>query len=252
MIEKKIIYIWVAFFTLQNTFAQYVAPSMRKLSIGAAYSYNIPSADMSNRFGDFNGTLLGVYYKSKSQWTMGVSGTFYFGSQLKEDNLLYNLSNSSGTINSTNGNPAKYALSMHGYSVQANLGKMFRLFNRFPNSGLLVELSGGYISHWINFSIPQNDIPPLDDAHIKGYDRLSGGLAMTEFIGFMHYSASRFLNFKTGLSFTQANVQNFRQFNYDTQSMELGVLQDRISSFVFCWFIPIDISQNKDNEFLFR
>lgn len=224
----------------------------RKLDIIASYGYSVPSLDMAQRFGAFHSISSGILYKNKSNFTYAFRGTYHFGYEIRENGLIDNLLNSGEAINSTTGMPAKFSLSMRGFALSGSVGKMFRLFPGLPNSGIYIEGSGGFLSHWINFNIPQHDIPALDDNHIQGYDRLSYGWMGSEFIGIMHHSYSRFLNFQAGIRFTQSNVRNVREFNYDKMAYEKGILQDRYYTLEFSWFIPVDVNPGKNSEYQFR
>jgi hypothetical protein len=91
----------------------------------------------------------------------------------------------------------------------------------------------------------------LSNEYQKGYDRMHGGFALNQFVGYHFQSESRLVNFFIGVDFTQAFTKNFREFNYDTQQFDLGSKQDNIVALRFGWMIPIYLS-NKNDEFIFK
>ena len=70
------------------------------------------------------------------------------------------------------------------------------------NSGILLMGGAGILQHKIRYEIPDNNAPQLSSEHKKGYDRLSNGPSISQFIGYVHFGNNRTINFHIGAEFT--------------------------------------------------
>ena len=61
-----------------------------------------------------------------------------------------------------------------------------------------------------------NTAPQLLDDYKKGYDRLAGGLGISEFIGYTYLSNSKLINFYLGFEINQSWSKPKRDVNFDT------------------------------------
>lgn len=220
--------------------------------INIGYNYHIPSADLINRFGNFNSIFIGASLKTRSQWLMSVEANYMFGSEIKEVNILNNVSNSSGVINDISGNPGKYSVGMRAYGFYARFGRVFPLSRYNKNSGILTMAGLGYMFHWINFNVPQDNINQLGPDYLKGYDRLTAGYAYNVFAGYMFHSQNRLTNFYAGVDFTNAFTQSVRGYNFDEAKKDDANRLDQIFSLRFGWLIPIYLNTKDENEFEFK
>ena len=81
--------------------------------------------------------------------------------------------------------------------------------------------------------------PQLMGEYKKGYDRLSNGLALGEFIGYVHLGKNHFINFFAGFEIIEAFTKNRRSFNIDTIEKDDTKRLDILSGFKFGWIIPL-------------
>ncbi len=222
------------------------------IDINIGYNYQMPSGNLGNRFGNFNTIYAGGSLKTKHNWFYAAEVNYMFGPNIKEINILNNVSNSSGVINDAGGGPGKYSVGMRGYGFYGRFGKLFPLSSYNKNCGILVMLGGGYLMHWVNFNIPQGNIPQLSDDYQKGYDRLTAGIATNLFMGYMVHSQNRLLNFYAGLDFTNAFTKSVRGYNYDEMKADNEDRLDQIYSLRFGWLIPIYLNSKDDDEFDYK
>ena len=109
-----------------------------------------------------------------------------------------------------------------------------------PNSGIIIKAGVGYIQHWIRIRINEDKtIPSFEGDYAKGYDRLSSGLAISEFIGYLYMGNTRVLNFFVGFEFMQSWTTNRREVNFDTGMKDDGNRFDALNGFKIGWIIPI-------------
>jgi hypothetical protein len=173
--------------------------------------------------------------------------------KLKHLDFLYNLTNTSGVVMNSGGVAASYNVGMRGFSAFGKAGYLIPFTTRNPNSGLMILAGAGVYYHKINISTPQNDVPTLTDDLKKGYDRLSMGPALTQFIGYSYHSHNRYYNFFIGFDFMEAFTQSVRGYNYDTMRPDTEKRTDITVGGRIGWMIPIYLrTKNKDNEYEFR
>ncbi len=207
----------------------------------ASYSFQAPGGDMADRFGLNSSVGAGFQWKTPGNWMFGTEFNFIFGGDVKNaDSLLTNLTTQTGHIIDQTGNFTEFSLFERGYSITAKFSKLFPVFSPNPNSGIFISGSAGYLQHKIRIEVFNNTAPQLRDDYKKGYDRLTGGFVVNEFIGYMYLSENRLLNFYAGFEFTQAWTKPFRDINFDTMKKdEITNRFDMLNGFKIGWIIPV-------------
>ena len=216
------------------------------------YNYHVPSGNYANTFGNYSGVGFGGMLKTKKNWTFSGEGNFLFGNEIRATGILDQLVSSGGFISSTSGNPGNYMVNMRGFSFYLQGGRVFAWNKKNMNSGILLKGGIGFIQHKIGFNLKENNMPQLDENYAKGYDRLSNGFSVNQFIGYNHQSINRLINFYIGLEFMMAQTVNRRGFNYDEMKFDMGNKLDQSVSVRFGWMIPIYLNTKEENEFQFR
>jgi hypothetical protein len=241
-------------FVYSMAFSQKKGDDFSNKIINFQFIYNgqFPNGDWEKMYGVSHGLGFGLNYKSQTNWLFSVESSFMLSGNLKKTANLINLTNSNNyTFNANNGTPATVDLSMRGFTAFGRIGKIIPVSRLNKNHGFLVQLGAGYLMHYLNFNIPQNTVAQLNEINQRGYDRLHGGLAINQFVGYYFHSESRLLNFYIGIDFAQAFTKNLREYNYDTHQYDLNEKQDNYSAFRFGWMIPIYLS-SKNEEFNFK
>lgn len=216
------------------------------------YTYEFPGGDLAQRFGTIHNIGFGGLLKTKTNWLVGLDASYQFGSDVKED-ILYNLTNSNyQTISNNAGYPATISMGERGINFFLKGGKVFAISKENRNSGIVVMAGGGYLSHKVNISVSQNNVPSLTDDLKKGYDRLTMGWAVTEFIGYYFQSESRLVNFYIGVDMMQAFTQSVRGYNYDQMAYDKARRTDLFLGPRIGWMIPIYMTTKDQDEFFYR
>lgn len=185
--------------------------------VSISYASQWPALDMDERFGRNNNIGIGFHIKSKKNWYYGIQGTFLFGNKVKEPGLLSNLAIDEGFVLDNQGQLSKIAVQQRGFSVTLEGGKIFDIIGPNRNSGLLVMGGVGLLQHKIRLEHQENEITQLDGDYIKGYDRLSNGLMVHQFVGYFHMSNNRLINFFIGAEAWQGFTKSRRDLNFDTK-----------------------------------
>lgn len=239
-ISKTVLVAFTWLLCLKHVSAQFnVRDSSRSfVMIGGTFAFQLPGGDLADRFGN-NFNIGGTFQlKTRTNWIFGVDGSFIFSDQVKENQILKNISTSQGFIINDNGYYADVFLYERGFMFNVKAGKIFPLIGPNPNSGLITTLGVGILQHKILIEDKGNRSPQLSDAYKKGYDRLTNGLSLTEYLGYINFSNHRLINFTAGLEFTQAFTQNRRDFNFDTMTRDDKSRIDLLFGVRVAWIVP--------------
>jgi len=205
---------------------------------GLSYTLQIPGGNLKNRFGLNSNAGLDFMYKTKHNLLIGIDGHFIFGGNLKEDSILKPISTADGNIIASDGSYADVRLYERGFSFAAKFGKLFPVFGPNKNCGIIFLAGAGFLQHKIRIEVTGNNVPQLNSDMKKGYDRLTNGFAINEFVGYFYLGNRRLINFFGGFDFMQAWTKNRRAINFDTMMHDGTNRLDVLSGIRFGWVIP--------------
>jgi len=206
--------------------------------IGGSFAYQVPGGDLALRFGN-NYSVGGTFqWKTRKNWIFGVEGNFNFGDDVKETSVLDSMRTSQGYIIGEDGFYADIIMYERGFMFSAKAGKIFPLIGPNPNSGIIITLGVGLLEHKIRIEDQASSAPQLGEEYRKGYDRLTNGLSLTEFIGYINFGNKRLVNFMAGFEFTQAFTKNRRSYNFDTMMHDDQTRLDLLFGIRITWIIP--------------
>jgi hypothetical protein len=213
--------------------------SLRISMIYPTYGISMPGGDMKDRFGYSHMIGAGFLVKSESNWCFAVEGNFIFRDGVKNPgSILKGIATSDGFIIDQSGVFANVMLMERGFTAWAKAGKLFPVLGPNPNSGIMVLLGGGMLMHKIRIQDPNNSAPQVQGDYKKGYDHMSSGPALSEYIGFHHLSNSRKLNFYAGIEFTQAFTKSRRAYDYAAMKSLNENYFDMLNSIKIGWYLP--------------
>ncbi len=209
----------------------------------------IPGADLADRFGIGYQFGVGVDYRFKKNWFIGGEGGFVFGTNVKEkDHLQEALSAEIYTVNS-DGALEEVNLNLRGALVQFNAGKSFFFRPDKPGNGVLIKMGAGYFHHKILIDVDKRLVPQLSGAYAKGYDRLSSGLVLSQYIGLIRLDRGKFVNLSFGFELSEALTANRRAFDFGTQQKISGGRIDLMYGFKLSWMIPVFIGESSQSQY---
>lgn len=255
VMKKSILLVFIVLGSLQADAQKkiWVGKSSKIFNFQFHYTHITPGGDFASRFNEFNAMGAGFLFKNTHNMLFGAEGGYHFGNNLKPSNLLNNLTNSVGAINTNSGTPALVSLGMRGFSVLGKLGYLIPVSSKNRNTGIKIMLGGGLVMHKININITQNNVPSLTEERVAGYDRYSSGWAFSQFVGYQHHSVNRYTNFYVGAEMMQAYTYNRRKFNYDEMQYDLKMHNDFYYGVRFAWMIPVYLrTKAGSDEFIFE
>ncbi len=204
-----------------------------------SYSAQKPSGDMAHRFGWNSNPGIKIQLKSKSNWLVSLEGSYIYGTIINENYFLKNITTQEGYIIGSDGQYADIRLSERGFTTSASLGKVFPWLSPNLNSGFIFTAGLGFIQHYIDIRDVNGTVPSLRGEYLKGYDRLTNGIFINQFIGYIYISQNRFINFYAGVEFLQGLTKNQRMQNFDTMTPEAVTRNDYLNGFRIGWILPI-------------
>lgn len=179
--------------------------------LNLGFGLHLPGGDLADRFGRDGSFSGGVTFATRQNWLFGLEGQYFFGNQVKEDPLV-NLRTPDGDIIGNNQLTADVALHERGYYIGGLAGRLFTFGAK--RSGIRLTLGAGMLRHKIRLQDDSQNAGQLFGDYAKGYDRLTGGLALNQFIGWQHLAANRRANWFIGLEFNQGFTNTLRDWDF--------------------------------------
>lgn len=203
-----------------------------------SYAIQLPGGDLADRFGLNSAIGLSGDFKTKKNISFGLNGSFIFGNKLNED-VLASVRNSFGDIIDNDGAVAKVLMLERGFTINASAGWLWPVVGPNPNSGILFKAGTGFLQHKVRIEANRSFVPQIQGEYVKGYDRLTNGFLLTEFIGYQYLSNKRLINFFAGIELMQGFTKNRRDYNYDMMGPDNSSRIDLLYGIRAGWILPI-------------
>ena len=228
----------------QQRKSKYALNKGNALMFKLSYAGHSPGGDLADRFGNnFSFGAGAGLITGKGNWIFGGDFVYLFGGEVKED-VLATLRTPEGAIIGNDRGYADVGLRERGFYLGAHVGKLIGIGLPNPRSGIRITLGAGLLQHKIRIQDdPLSGVPQLDNNYKKGYDRLSNGLAFTEFIGYQVMSMDKRVNFYIGFEFTQGFTMSRRDFDFDTRAKDETERTDLLYGIRVGWIIPLYFGQ---------
>jgi len=196
---------------------------------------HLPAGDLADRFG-LNGSLGGgAEFITSKNWVFGFEGGFLFGSKVKEDPLSI-LRTPSGDIIGNDRNIATTRVQERGMYVGATMGKLVTFSDK--RAGLRLTFGGGWMQHSIRVLDDTRTVVQIRGDYKKGYDRLCGGPALQQFIGWQKVGYGRDMSWLIGFEFNQAFTQTRRDWDFSEMRKLEGKRLDLRFGVRVAWTLP--------------
>lgn len=208
------------------------------VAFGLGLGFNMPMADLKERYGVNLNFSLGGDYVTQSNWIINSEFIFLFGENVKENVLApYRTPTSDGYILGDDQQIADISLAERGLYLGAGIGKLIPIKNS-SRSGIKLLLNGGILQHNIKFVDARNSVAQVRAGRYVGYDRLTRGFSLKETIAYKHLSNDKRLNFEFALDFIQGFTSEVRAYNFDTGLPTLSSRFDMLLGARIVWNLP--------------
>lgn len=213
------------------------------------YNIQSPAGDLADRFGWNSAIGVGARYKFESGWIFGTQYNWMFGNRVKEVNMFDSILGPTDEIIDKDGLYSVVRLNQRGHVLTANGGKLFPLGKRNRNQGIYLEVGAGFMLHRIDIFASTLNVPQITGDYEKGYDRLTGGFALSQFIGYQYLDPKKRVNFQAGFNFQQAFTKSMRTVDYDTRVYNDTKRLDLVRGFRIGIIIPVYTKKLQEEEF---
>lgn len=213
------------------------------------YGFHTPGADLKERFNTFSALGLGVDYKFKSNFSIGVNYEWMFANNIKNTSPFSSITSTSGQVIDQNGDFSQIRLNMKGHLATLNLGYLINLPSDEPNSGLLIQVGGGFLQHRIDIVSSQVTIPQVNGDYEFGYDKMTYGFATTQYIGYQYLVEKNRYHFRLGVAFNQGFTEGRRTWDFNTNSSGLDKRFDTTVALKASLIVPVYTKSAKEEKF---
>ena len=197
------------------------AQNSQKFNFIFTYGVDVPGGDLADRFGVNYNPAIDLDWVIDDSWFLGIHGHFLLGPFVKED-VIRNIRTSDGLLIGQQQNQSIVTLKQRGFNIGIHGGKFINLSKGKNKHGIRLRLGTGILSHHIIFNDESATLNQLLGDYANGYDRLSRGIAVEEFVGYQFINETGKINLFAGFSFVQGFTTNLRPVNFDT-----GIRDDR-------------------------
>lgn len=249
MMRFLLFFVFLIHFPL-NTQAQYEGRNDgMALLVHFNYAYEFPGGDLAQLFGR-NARVGGglEMITAKNDLIFGFDGGLMFGNTIKDD-VLATLRTPEGEIIGNNKVYADIIMKQRGWQASAHIGKIFSLSKvEDQRAGIRATIGMGLLQHKVRIQDDfQSEVPQIEGEYRKGYDRLTNGLMIQEFIGYQFLGANRLINFYAGIELTQAFTQNRRDWDFGLRRKLDEPRTDLLYGFRIGWTLPFYIKEDPEN-----
>jgi len=225
--------------------------------INGNVGYDLPGGDMAKRFGSSYRLGPALFYKTASNWIIGVKCDFILGNIIKQDSLMINIRDKYSAPSThlyefinKNGDRVGVPVYERGYAIGIEGGKIISTNKFRPDNGIELLGTVGFMQHRIDIFNEDKSVWQIQGSYLKGYDRLTNGLFAEAYAGYIYFARNRLLNFNIGLDALFGFTKGRRDYLYDVMRPDNKNRLDMLFGIRGGWFIPI--FKRKSEELLFQ
>jgi hypothetical protein len=219
-------------------------------------SLDLPGADMAKRFSTSFRLGPALLYKTSSNWLFGAKFDFIMGKNVNEDSLMINIRDKYQTYSknlyefiNNDGQRIGVPVYERGYAVGLSAGRIFSFSESHPDNGLMVLTSVGFMQHRINIYDKDKSVMSLRGRYLRGYDRLTNGTFVEQYVGYAYFSSNKLINFTIGADILAGFTQGRRDYLYDVMRPDNAKRLDLLYGLRAGWFIPMFKRKSEDMIF---
>lgn len=203
-----------------------------------SYGFQVPFGDLADRFGPNNNLAAAFYFKMSHNFLIGAEADYLFGGVVREDTILKYLYTASGGLVGIDGLYETVFLFERGTAFWGKFGKIIPVGKTNPNSGITLLAGAGFLQHRIKLTSPNKSLPNILNDYAKGYDRLTNGFALSQYVGYTHLDKRKLVNFSIGLEVMEGFTKNRRDWNFDQMVKDDSKRLDILAGLKLSWILP--------------
>ena len=225
------------------------------------FYYHFSGADLRKEFGNNLSIGTDICLKTKSNWSIDFGFKYYFNGSVDSllvDNTIKHItaqmSDGRRIFISQSGKASNgIQVDFRGLSFHLQGGKVFPVSKKFRNSGIWLRMGMGVMQHYLYIKNPEDEdfVPALSPEYRKGYDRLTLGFSLNQFIGYMHLTKKNLLCFYGGVEFAEIFAKRQREYDFNLMQKDNSKLFESLIGIKIGWIIPL-YKHNPYAEFEYR
>lgn len=248
--QKTILLLWTTILVISVSFSNLSGQDERK-NIGNLVAFHFqfggstPVGDLSDRFGTTLSIGTGIdYITEKNNLIFGLKGDYQFGNTVKE-NVLGGIVADGYLFGVNQSDALDFQFKQRGFYFGGHIGKIFAISETNKRSGIRVTLGAGLFQHKIRLQQDAtNYVPQLGGEYAKGYDRLTNGLALRQFVGYQLLGKDKLTNLMIGLEFIQGFTKNRRSYDFSEMRQNTDSRFDGLIGLKIGWTLPIYVGKS--------
>jgi hypothetical protein len=214
------------------------APQMQRLAVSnieVSGGFGLPLGAFAERVALVYPVGGGFFRQSAKGWQFGGNAHFLFGEEIKEPGFASNLL----PLIAGDGSFPGIGATFQGIMAGGFVGKVLPIGKPNGNSGFALRFGGGYLSSWYALRASGGLVPQLAAPYDKGYDRMSTGFYLSQWIGYQLMSNNQSINFYIGIEAVQGLQEHRRGYQYDIGILPSGLRSDLWLGLKAGWFFPL-------------
>ena len=226
------------------------------------FSYHFSMADLRKEFGNNLSIGTDICLKTKRNWTIDFGFKYYFNGKVEPavldstfKHITAKLPDGSGIFIDRSGKASSEVMvDFRGLSFHLEGGKVIPVSQKFRNSGIWVKLGMGVMQHYLHIKNPQQPeerVPAIEPEYRKGYDRLTLGFSLNQFIGYIHLTKKNLFCFYGGVEFSEIFARRQREYDFNLMRKDDSKLFESLTGIKIGWIIPL-YKHNPYAEFEYR
>ena len=210
------------------------------------FTYNIVLADLKKSYGNNMSIGTDLGFKLKSNWSLDFGFKFYFGGGI--DTQMFNqtfqhLMTETGYFITKKGTATSAiydGVEFRGLSFHLQAGKIIPVSQKHRNSGIWLKAGLGVTQHYMYIkNIDDDEVYSLKGDYKKGYDKLTLGFSLFQFVGYAHMSRKNLFCMYGGVEFMESFSKRQRDFDFSLMRKDDAKLFEVMIGIKVGWIIPL-------------
>jgi hypothetical protein len=225
-------------------------PPRQGFLLGVNGNFDIPAGDMAKRFGLSYRLGPSIQYKTRKNWIFGLKAEFILGDGIREDSMFTGIVDAEGTFINQDGQRIGINRYERGFMAGVEAGKIINTSKKISDNGIVLLTGIGFMQHKILIQDKGESLQQLRGNYRKGYDRLTNGIYLEQYIGYLYLSDNGLINFHIGLDIAWGFTEGRRAYLFDVQRPGNDKRNDIFFGVRGGWYLPM--FKRKSEEFYFE
>lgn len=187
-----------------------------QFQLNFSYGIDIPLGDLQDRYGlDYN-PALDIVYTVNQKTFFGVHGHYILGNRVKEDVIAPLRHEETGGLIDQTRDISFITLKQRAYLFGIHGGRFFNISKTDLKHGPRLRFGISMLTHYIIFNDERASTFQLRGIYSSGYDRLTRGFSLEQFIGYQVIMKNTNTVLFGGVNVVESRGKSLRPIDFDT------------------------------------